>query len=290
VSEWYFLVSGQETESWFFDSPLSSKGIGQAKALREFMAGVVSVPTNEDDGGGMSTDTERDAVKVLLGGETNGVAASPTTTGSRGDGAGGGTTTTKTKSRLVSSNLRRAIVTMAVAFQDRLDKQIPDDEICIMTDLQEISINPDALCITPPGADVVSSFADREITTASSSSSPPPVDLERIYNQQISTKHYHRGNKELKGNGLQRLQNFSSAIFSSQHGFKDVDTVICAGHSFWFRSFFRTYIPYEVDHIAKRKKVVNGGVVGFTLSKIVVEERDRFFIDPASIKVVYGGF
>jgi len=273
VYEWYLLVSGQESESWFYDSPLSSKGIGQAKALREFMDGVVT--------GGMSTDAERDAVKVLLGGG--------------GGGTNGATTTNK--SRLVSSNLRRAILTMAVGFQDRLDKQIPDDEICIMTDLQEISTNPDALCITPPGADVVSSFADREIANdKTSSSSPPPINLERIYNQQISTKHYHRGNKEFEGNGLQRLQNFSSAIFSSQHGFEDVDTVICAGHSLWFRSFFRTYLPYGEDHVAKRKKIVNGGVVGFTLSKVVVKESggdggvDRFFIDPASIKVVYLGF
>jgi len=227
------------------------------------MDGVVAEGENN---GGMSTATEKDAIKVLLG-------------------ENGASTNGGKKSRLVSSNLRRAIVTMAVAFQDRLDKQIPDDEICIMTDLQEISTNPDALCITPAGANVVSSFADRE-----ASSPTHPIDLERIYNKQTSTTHHHRGNKSFEGNGLQRVQNFSSAIFSSQHGFNDVDTVICAGHSLWFRSFFRNYLPYGVDHIAKRKKIVNGGVVGFELSKVVVGGVDRFFIDPASVKVVYAGF
>ena len=71
-----------------------------------------------------------------------------------------------------------------------------------------------------------------------------------------------------------------------------MDTVICAGHSIWFRSFFRTYLPYGVDHIAKRKKIVNGGVVKFTLTRVVGGEVDgeRFFIDPASVQVIYAGF
>ena len=61
---------------------------------------------------------------------------------------------------------------------------------------------------------------------------------------------------------------------------------------FWLRSFFRTYLPYKVDHIAKRKNIVNGGEVKFTLMKIGVEGagEDSFFIDLASVQVIYAGF
>jgi len=275
VYEWYLLLSGQDSESWFYDSPLSSKGIAQARSLRDFMASAIDGTTN-------TTETEKEAIRVLLD-NTN------TTTGS-----------TKSRSRLVSSNLRRAIVTMAVAFQDRLDVQTPDDKIWIMTDLQEVSSNPDALCITPAGKDVTvsSSFADRAIAnsvpSSSSSSSTPPIDMERVYRKQVETGYYHKGNKPLGESGLQRVTAFSRTVFSKGGGggFQDVDTVICAGHSFWFRSFFRTYLPYKVDHIAKRKKIVNGGVVKFTLTKVGVEGagEDRFFIDPASVQVIYAGF
>ena len=66
------------------------------------------------------------------------------------------------------------------------------------------------------------------------------------------------------------------------------------GHSdmFWLLSFFRTYLPYKVDHIAKWKNIVNGGVVKFTLTKVGAEGagEDRFFIDPASVQVIYAIF
>ena len=67
--------------------------------------------------------------------------------------------------------------------------------------------------------------------------------------------------------------------------------VIIGGHSLWFRSFFLTFLPYEMSHISKQKKIVNGGVVAFDLIKARTRHgTNHFMIDPKSIEVVYGGF
>jgi hypothetical protein len=68
------------------------------------------------------------------------------------------------------------------------------------------------------------------------------------------------------------------------------ENVIVGGHSIWFRSFFRTYLPYTVDHVSKKRKVVNAGCVAFTLLKATTGQGDKYMIDPKSIKVIYGGF
>ena len=49
---------------------------------------------------------------------------------------------------IVSSNLRRAISTVAAGFSERL-KHRPADKIMIVPSLQEISRNPDTLSVTP---------------------------------------------------------------------------------------------------------------------------------------------
>ena len=36
-TEWYFLVRGMPDESWFYDSPLSAKGISQAESVAKFL-------------------------------------------------------------------------------------------------------------------------------------------------------------------------------------------------------------------------------------------------------------
>ena len=69
------------------------------------------------------------------------------------------------------------------------------------------------------------------------------------------------------------------------------DHIICGGHSIWFRSFFRTFLPNTIDHVSKTRKIVNCGVVAISLMKATTQSgKSCYMIDPQSIKVVHGGF
>lgn len=237
ATEWYFLVSGKSSESWFFDSPLSEKGKSQALGLQKFL--------RETDPQ-FSTPKEANMIRLL-----------------KGEGE---------KCQMMSSNLRRAISTIAIGLQDRLDKRTKDDKIMILTELQEVSINPDALSIHPAKAPLVTAWTDSERT-------------KEIYANQCDTSK-NNGNKTLKSNGLERMQSFCKLVFD------DVDdkNIIATGHSYWFRAFFQTYLPWGFKHDAKKKKLINGGVVGFTLLKKKTASGDKYMIDPSSLVILYGGF
>ena len=184
-------------------------------------------------------------------------------------------------SQLVSSNLRRAISTIAVGFQDRLNESYPDDTIILMSNLQEISRNPDALCISLPNQPLRPAWTD-------------PYVIRKLYTKngdRIDTKTMHTGNKDIKGNGLQRLQQFADAVFHSI----TKDSVIAGGHSLWFKEFFKLYLPPDCNHISKKKKLVNGGAVGFTLEQYTItnntgSDKIHYRIDPRSIVILHGGF
>ena len=250
--EWYFWVTGQENESWFFDAPLSEKGKGQANGIQRFLMQDAA----------FLTPKERALVTILQGGDFDG--------GETKEEAG----KKQCSSQLVSSNLRRAITTMALGFHDRLSAKYENDNILLLPALQEISRNPDALAITPAFGKVVPAWTD------------PKSVLQPIYESQIDTSK-HTGNKPVHSNGLQRLREFCHIAFTDI----DKDCIIAAGHSLWFRSFFRTFLPHNNTHVAKQKKLVNGGVVGFTLERIRVGENQyEYLIDPTSIVVLHGGF
>lgn len=247
--EWYFWIMGEADESWFYDSPLSQKGLVQAQGLQTYLQ------TNVE----FATPREADLLRRL-----------------RGDEAHAAT------SLLVSSNLRRAISTMIVGFQDRLKRQHKTDNIVLLPCLQEISRNPDALSITPPLSNVTPAWTD-------------PKPLISFYENGRIDPTKNSGNKPIGGNGYQRLQDFCRFVFEDA---SSKETIIACGHSLWFRSFFKTFIPKDHDHIAKRKKLVNGGVVAFTLertSKGSTSTGDKgqdfvYRIDPKHIVVLYGGF
>jgi len=238
ATEWYFLVSGKSDESWFFDSPLSEKGQQQAEGLRKFLR-----DTNPE----FSTPKEANLIRLLKG---------------EGD----------EKCQLTSSNLRRAISTLAIALQDRLDRRIKDDKILVLQELQEASINPDALSIHPPKGPLVSSWMDSE-------------RVKDIYATQCDPSR-NLGNKPLKGNGLQRLEKFCYMAFEEI----DAGAIVATGHSYWFRAFFQTYLPYSFEHVSKKKKLINGGVAGFTLMRKKTDTGYKYMIDSSSLVVLYGGF
>ena len=176
---------------------------------------------------------------------------------------------------LVSSSLRRALSTVAASFQDRLMKN-PNDTIMVLPSLQEISRNPDTLSITPPKTQVSPSWIDV---------SYPKVDFSTIFARNVDMS-LHHGNKPIDTNGYKRMSEFCNVAFSSI----DEEYIIVGGHSIWFRSFFREFLPRASVHVGKKKKVVNCGAVSFTLMKTHADGAERFMIDEDSIRVVYGGF
>ncbi|KAL3913259.1 MAG: hypothetical protein SGARI_000745 [Bacillariaceae sp.] len=248
ATEWYFLVSGQCYESWFFDSPLSAKGIGQAEAVAKFL---------RDTDPQYSTPKEAHLLRLIKGETTN------------KDGEKFG------RCQLISSNLRRAISTCSIALQDRLDQKMKDDKVLILGELQEASVNPDALSISPAKSPLVTAFTDSD-------------RVKEIYATQTNTSQ-NVGNKPLKSNGLIRMEAFCKLLFDGKH--IPADSIMCTGHSYWFRAFFQTYLPSDFKHVCKTKKLINGGVAGFTLMHKKTESgEDKYMIDPNSLVVLYGGF
>lgn len=99
---------------------------------------------------------------------------------------------------------------------------------------------------------------------------------------------YHRGNKPIDTNGLKRMMEFNTEVFSST---LPEDYIIVGGHSIWFRSYFREFLPNGSDFVGKKKKIVNCGAVKFDLWKTSTDDgKFMFMIDEKSVSVVYGGF
>jgi hypothetical protein len=237
ATEWYFLVTGKADESWFYDSPLSAKGQQQAEGIRKFL---------KDSNPEFCTPKEANLIRLL-----------------KGEGG---------SCQLTSSNLRRAISTIAIGLGDRLDKRLKDDKILVLQELQEASINPDALSIHPPKAPLLTSWMDSE-------------RVKEIYATQCDFRR-NLGNKPLKSNGLLRMESFCYLIFEEI----GADAVVATGHSYWFRAFFQTYLPASFEHASKKKKLINGGIAGFTLMRKKTDTGYKYMIDASSLVVLYGGF
>jgi len=246
IVEWYFLVTGQDRESWFYDSSLSDKGKLQADGVRKFLRQDLT----------FSTPKEASMIRILLG-------ESP-------DGKNSGSK--EASSQMVCSNLRRAISTMAIGLKDRLDKNYESDNIMILQELQEISFNPDALSITPAKGTCKLAFTD-------------PKFLEPYFENRMDTSKL-LGNKPIDSNGLKRLNAFCDFLFTNVKK----ENVVAGGHSLYFRSFFKTFLPKDYDHISKVKKIQNGGCVGFTLEKKTTDAGVFYEVTPGSIVVLYVGF
>ena len=261
------MVRGKSDESWFYDSPLSSKGISQAEGVAKFLR-------NTDPK--YATPKEAKFLRLIKGEDDTSTA----------DDSGNG------RCVFVSSNLRRATSTCAIAMSGRLDRKIPGDNIIILQELQEASINPDAQSISPPFGKLVTSFTDSN-------------HVKDIYADQTVTS-LNKGNKDIKSNGKKRMHAFCDLIFATGNDdgekkkkndntgslLSDADNLLCTGHSYWFRAFFQTYLPSDFQHVSKTKKLINGGMVGFTLchTKAKTTGEDKYMIDPNSLVVLYGGF
>mmetsp|Transcript_8700 Transcript_8700/g.11527 ORF Transcript_8700/g.11527 Transcript_8700/m.11527 type:complete len:361 (+) Transcript_8700:186-1268(+) len=236
--ETYLLLAGK-MDSWFYDSPLSNLGISQAEELAAFLK------DKPLDG------PEADHIKILRG-----EPDAP-------------------QSKFLSSNLRRAVSTLVVAFKDRLSRR-PMDKILVVPCLQEISRNPDTLAITPAQSQIQASWIEK--------SAKDVANFQQVFDTQLDMS-LHIGNKPLDTNGLKRMNEFCEFLYAQPDEY-----FIVGGHSIWFRSFFQMFLPYSVHHASKEKKIVNGGVVTFELMKAETRRGPRYMVDPKTIQVVYGGF
>ncbi|ETO19556.1 hypothetical protein RFI_17674, partial [Reticulomyxa filosa] len=93
--------------------------------------------------------------------------------------------------------------------------------------------------------------------------------------------------------GDQRLDAFIHWLFHNKASANEEIVIIC-GHSTWLRSFFRSYLPRDVRHVAKTHKIQNCGVIQCQVVQFVETQdpskKNRYCIDPESIKVIRGGF
>ncbi|KAH8068138.1 hypothetical protein JL721_7089 [Aureococcus anophagefferens] len=139
----------------------------------------------------------------------------------------------------------------------------------------EISTNIDTLSITPPHK--------------------PPV-LPNVPSHLAAADRFdvsgNSGNKLLRGNGLQRMQAFAEWAFK-----RPEETIVVGGHSLFFRSFFREFLPSGANPAdARDSKIANGGVVAFTLDRGTVGGENgepsqiQYRVDPGSVVEVHLGF
>jgi hypothetical protein len=194
------------------------------------------------------------------------------------------------KCKVFSSNLRRAISTIVYGFQgrwkqsDNTEKKDKRNMVTILDSLQEISCNPDTLCITPSHQSLQASWIEKSYR----SKTLPSFDFQFHYDQYLDMNE-HAGNKPLNTNGLKRMTEFCRQAFDES--ICPEKYIIVGGHSLWFRTFFRNFLPYSVSHIGKNKKIVNCGIVTFELMRANTAKHGiQYMIDPKTIQVVYGGF
>jgi len=236
-----------DQDSLFIDSPLSDIGIQQAWDLMTFLA---AQPAGTADPSRPCKELEiADLVSII-----------------RGDVG---------ESILVSSILRRAISTGLIALSPRLLKTSPQkDKMILMTSLQEISRNVDTLSLTP--ARQLPQCPSKEADMKNMGDL-----MTHFYRTRVDRKH-NEGNKTLKQKAIRRQEQFNKWVFDQK-----ADTIIVAGHSIWFREYFKSFLPKVSKHVAKTSKIANGGVIAFDLYK---DSKSVLRIDQQSIKEVYGGF
>lgn len=218
-------------DSAYLDSPLSELGIQQCADLQKFLRNPAA---------GLDPAAEADFAALTAG---------------------------EGRTLLISSQLRRAVSTIAIALSDRLERS--NESVLLHSSCQEISRNFDTMALAPASC---APRLDRATELRA-----PKASFDGSAN---------KGNKGLRFRGADRLKHFARWAAD-----RPESTIVVAGHSLWFRSFFQVYLAEGAEHVCTKRKLVNCGVVGFTLQvSHDADNEERHRIDPASISVVYGGF
>jgi broad specificity phosphatase PhoE len=166
--------------------------------------------------------------------------------------------------RIVSSNLRRSMNTVTIALQDRIIRK--KEKVEILSCLQEISRNVDTISLASPGG-----------VQSNMGGYMSGLEADKVFDASGN-----KGNKKPANRGAERIKEFVNWIFKQKEG-----KIVVSGHSLYFRWFFRMHLPHGLQHIAKKKKIANGGVVAFDL---VQDSKGSVQILPSSITSVYLGF
>eukprot|EP00457_Paulinella_chromatophora_P008857 gb/GEZN01008906.1/.p1 GENE.gb/GEZN01008906.1/~~gb/GEZN01008906.1/.p1 ORF type:complete len:340 (+),score=32.50 gb/GEZN01008906.1/:50-1069(+) len=173
----------------------------------------------------------------------------------------------KGTSVICSSNLRRCIETTVLVFYRRL--QMRGEAVHILSSLQEISFNIDCVALAPPGVVPDLHHIDKLL--------PTPFDRYDVSS--------NLGNKPIFGTGLARMLDFCMWCFG-----REEDTIIVAGHSLYWRFFFKTFLPHNFQHTAKLNKMSNTGIVMFDLQRAPTANGPVYRIVPESLRSVYLGW
>ena len=231
----------------FLDTPLNALGLSQAETLQQYLE---NTPLNSIQDANL-----RDVVACL-----------------RGDAP--------ENSIIVSSQLRRALATTAVALKPRLERT--NEKILIHSACQEMSRNVDCMATSDPGQiprmEGVDCGNAEEMMTKK--------DQDKYVADEIFNPALNGGHKPLSERGLDRILNFADWAFS-----RPEHTIIVGGHSLWFRNFFKCFLPIANQHPAKTCKMENGSCAVFVLNMGKNPSgAPCHWIDPASIQMVHGSF
>jgi len=179
------------------------------------------------------------------------------------------------KSRIITSDLRRAITTTSIALYDRLKKEVQPrirtEKMLLLPFLREASRNVDAFCITP-----MNSLPDHSLLAYNMESIkekfPEVAYIERL--ETLETKALQ--------NDQDRMNNFIDFIFNSEF-----DNFIVGGHSHYFREFFKRYLPSQSEHEGKKSKMANAAAVGLEIVKYSNTAKPVYQINEESIQCVH---
>jgi broad specificity phosphatase PhoE len=249
-------------DSYLLDTPLNDTGLQQAEELCKFIDNSFA-------------EKEKDSDLSILRGDA--FTSSPFASASAHNKC--------SETLLMSSNLRRALMTGAIALR-RL-RQLSNQKIIIHSSLQEVSRNVD--CVASSGLGDIPNMSGKCCSNAPQKMiqrSSQFAQSEQTYNaEDIFDPCFNFGHKSVLQKGLDRFHQFAEFAFGAPE-----KSIVVTGHSLYFKQFFDVFLPFHSTHIARHKKMVNCGVVAFTMHQAVHMGKNIHWIDPSSINVVFGGF
>lgn len=268
-----------QLDSVLFDSPLSAEGRAQARDLADFLARAHASPSLVPPG------AQADVAAVFGEGPPSVLVSSmlrrAVSTGARGRGG------RRSPARHILSRLRASPACPSrarrrppslcgaawLALEERLRAAPDGAPMFLHSALQEMSRNVDTLSIAHTRTAPLLSRVNGDASTVPNLSA-------------ATDARFNGGNKAVRAVATERIGEFGAWCFE-----REEPTVIVVGHSLLFRTMFGLWLPREVQHVAKAKKLVNCGVVAFTLTSGQLPGGAPYFrIEPDSVTVVYGGF
>ena len=177
----------------------------------------------------------------------------------------------KQDSLLVSSNLRRAINTGCIALWPRLHKNM--EKIKIQSSLQEMSRNVDTNAL------------------AGAAALPEMSLMKDIIGKEFRPGMYldpseSEGNKGLCSTGYPRMKQFCQWAMDQ----KESVIIVSAGHSLWFKNFFKIFLRKSSNHHSKTLKMKNCAAVSFSLVEGTIDGGTHFTITEDSFCEIFEGF